>query len=203
MSLAAMMMNTSHLFYPFTLLCWFSVIVTLSCISCLSITIIYYLKYHPYARYPGPFWARTSPLYALFHAYRGNLHLDVTRCHERYGMLLVSFFCLWTIDLMTCLGSVVRYTPNRLIFNTAEAMRGNPLSPPGSVPSAEALIDLYGQGRNTHQSSGYAPHPYFPAVFNTHNCIDKEIHGCKRRIVSQGFSTAAINSSEPMIINHI
>ena len=29
---------------------------------------------------------------------------------------------------MACLGSVVRYTPNRLVFNTAEAMRGNLLS---------------------------------------------------------------------------
>ena len=104
---------------------------------------------------------------------------------------------------MIYLGSVVRYTPNRLIFNTAEAMRGKTLLLSLFVLSAEALIDIYGQGRNTQKSSGYAPHPYFPAVFNTHNCIDKEVHGRKRRIVSQGFSTATINSSEPMIINHV
>lgn len=67
----------------------------------------------------------------------------------------------------------------------------------------ETLADIYGKGRNTQKSSGYAPHPYFPAVFNTHNCIDKETHGRKRRIVSQGFSTAAITSSEPMIIQHV
>ena len=46
---------------------------------------IYNLRYHPYARYPGPICARASPLYALFHAYRGDLHLDVARCHEKYG----------------------------------------------------------------------------------------------------------------------
>lgn len=46
---------------------------------------IYNLTYHPYERYPGPIWARASPLYALLHAYRGDLHLDVARCHERYG----------------------------------------------------------------------------------------------------------------------
>ena len=97
----------------------------------------------------------------------------------------------------------MRYTPNRLIFNTAEATRGNPLSPPRLFPCVETLADIYGQGRNTQKSSGYAPHPYFPAVFNTHNCIDKDMHGRKRRIVSQGFSTATINSSEPMIINHV
>ena len=104
---------------------------------------------------------------------------------------------------MISLGAVVRYTPNRLIFNTAEAMRGNAQSPHKFVLFAEALADIYGQGRNTQKSSGYAPHPYFPAVFNTHNCIDKEMHGRKRRIVSQGFSAAAIHSSEPMIINHV
>ena len=102
-----------------------------------------------------------------------------------------------------CPGPVVRYTPNRLVFNTAEAMRGNALSLPNSFQSAKSLVDIYGQGRNTQKSSGYAPHPYFPAVFNTHNCIDKEMHGRKRRIVSQGFSAAAIHSSEPMIINHV
>lgn len=104
---------------------------------------------------------------------------------------------------MTCLGHVVRYTPNRLIFNTAEAMRGNPLFPSIFVSSAEAVVDIYGQGRNTQKSLSYAPHPAFPAVFNTHNCINKKMHERKRRIVSQEFSTAAINSSEPMIIYHV
>lgn len=108
-----------------------------------------------------------------------------------------------TIDTMAHLGPIVRYTPNRLIFNTAEAMRGNPLYTPKVVLFAEDLADIYGQGRNTQKSSGYAPHPYFPAVSNTHNCIDKELHGRKRRIVSQGFSTAAINSSEPIILHHV
>lgn len=46
---------------------------------------IYNLTYHPYARYPGPIWARAFPLYALLHAHRGDLHLDVARCHEKYG----------------------------------------------------------------------------------------------------------------------
>lgn len=120
-----------------------------------------------------------------------------TVCHE------IPFCYVWTNEIMTYEGPIVRYTPNRLIFNTAEAMRGNSLFPFEICALAEDLADIYGQGKNTQKSSGYAPHPYFPAVFNTHNCIDKEMHGRKRRIVSQGFSTAAINSSEPMIINHV
>ncbi|KAK3174573.1 hypothetical protein OEA41_001819 [Lepraria neglecta] len=69
--------------------------------------------------------------------------------------------------------------------------------------SKKFFTNIYGQGKNPQKSSGYAPNPYFPAVFNTHNCIDKEMHGRKRRIVSQGFSPAAINASEPMILNHV
>ena len=80
------MMITSLLTYPLVRLFWSTIIVVLSCISYLTVTIIYNIKYHPYARYPGPFLARISPLHALLHAYRGDLHLDVMRCHERYGM---------------------------------------------------------------------------------------------------------------------
>ena len=79
-------MITSLLTYPLVWLFWSSIIVVLSCISYLVVTIIYNLRYHPYAKYPGPFLARISPLHALLHAYRGDLHLDVTRCHERYGV---------------------------------------------------------------------------------------------------------------------
>ena len=130
------MTNAANLLtYSFAWLYWSFLTVVLSCTSCLAVTIIYYIKYHPYARYPGPFWARVSPLYALLHAYRGDLHLDVTRCHERYGMQLIRLCYRRAIELTTCLGPVVRYTPNRLIFNTAEATRGKP-----SVPSQVRLV---------------------------------------------------------------
>ena len=66
---------------------------------------IYNLYFHPFASYPGPFWARISPLYALWHAYLGDLHIDTLLCHQKYG-------------------SVVRYSPNRLIFNTASGLKG-------------------------------------------------------------------------------
>lgn len=85
------MMITDLLTHPFTWLFMLPIIVLLSCLSYLAVTITYNLKYHPYARYPGPFLARISPLHALVHAYRGDLHLDVTRCHERYGMPLIYF----------------------------------------------------------------------------------------------------------------
>lgn len=36
-----------------------------------------------------------------------------------------------------------------------------------------------------------------------HNCIDKEAHGRKRRIICQSFAAAAMTSYEPVIINHV
>jgi hypothetical protein len=42
---------------------------------------------HPLARYPGPWLARISSLYNLIHAYRGDLHLDILRCHKKYGRI--------------------------------------------------------------------------------------------------------------------
>lgn len=62
---------------------------------------------------------------------------------------------------------------------------------------------MYGQGKNFQKSKGYAPHPYFPTVFNTHNCIDKKMHGRKRRIVSQGFSESAMAGSEQYVLEHV
>ena len=85
------MMSTNLSTNPLTWLLWLSIIVGLPCISYLTVTIIYNLKYHPYAKYPGPILARVSPLHALLHAYRGDLHLDVTHCHETYGISNILF----------------------------------------------------------------------------------------------------------------
>lgn len=82
------------LFFPLLALCFLVAIC------------VYNLYFHPYASHPGPFWARVSPLYALWHAYHGDLHIDTLRCHRQYG-------------------PVVRYSPNRLIFNTTSGLKGS------------------------------------------------------------------------------
>lgn len=43
------------------------------------------LVLHPLARYPGPPLARLTNLYAAYHAWRGSLHTDMYRCHQKYG----------------------------------------------------------------------------------------------------------------------
>jgi hypothetical protein len=53
------------------------------------------------------------------------------------------------------------------------------------------------------KSKAYEPLPVFPNAFNTHTAINKTIHGRKRRIVSQGFSDAALRSAEPYILEKV
>ena len=34
---------------------------------------------------------QTTYFYGMYHAYKGGLHLDVWKCHEKYGMLLLDY----------------------------------------------------------------------------------------------------------------
>ncbi len=53
--------------------------------SYLIVTVVYNGVFHPLARYPGPFWARILPMYAIYHTYCKDLHQNIRRCHETYG----------------------------------------------------------------------------------------------------------------------
>lgn len=106
--------------------------------------------------------------------------------------------------LLTCLGPAVRYTPDRLVFNTISGLRGECLQP--WCESGWRLTygsAIYGPGCNTRKASGYAPHPFYPHVYNTHNCIDKDVHSRKRRIVRQAFADPSISSSEQYVLDHV
>ncbi|KAF7712325.1 Uncharacterized protein PECH_003592 [Penicillium ucsense] len=65
---------------------------------------VYRVTFHPYAKYPGPFLAKFTKLYGAYHAVKGDLHLDMWKCHLKYG-------------------DYVRYAPNRLLVNTTEGLK--------------------------------------------------------------------------------
>jgi hypothetical protein len=44
------------------------------------------LYLHPLAKYPGPFLAKFTTFYAGYHAWKGDVHVDMWRCYEKYGM---------------------------------------------------------------------------------------------------------------------
>ncbi|KAI0129094.1 cytochrome P450-like protein [Xylariales sp. AK1849] len=66
--------------------------------------IIYRLYFHPLSKYPGPFLAKITDAYQLYHAWKGDRHLEFWRTHERYGR-------------------IVRFGPNSVSFNSNTALK--------------------------------------------------------------------------------
>ncbi|RDW62507.1 hypothetical protein BP5796_10809 [Coleophoma crateriformis] len=75
-------------------------LLTVGVLSLLSFA-VYRLTFHPLAKYPGPVLAKLTSFYKVYHAYIGDMHLDVERCHKKYGPF-------------------VRYGPDNLLVNTVE-----------------------------------------------------------------------------------
>ncbi|KAG9238185.1 benzoate 4-monooxygenase cytochrome P450 [Amylocarpus encephaloides] len=65
---------------------------------------LYMVYFHPLAKYPGPFLAKFTHAYAAYHAFKQDIHLDMWRCHEKYG-------------------DFVRYGPDRMLINTATGLK--------------------------------------------------------------------------------
>ena len=62
------------------------------------------LYFHPLSKYPGPLFARLTPLPDLYHAYRGDKHIHFFHLHNKYG-------------------PVLRFAPNSLSINDPVALR--------------------------------------------------------------------------------
>lgn len=66
--------------------------------------VAYRVFFHPLARFPGPFLAKVTDGYQLYHAWKGDRHLDFYRLHEKHG-------------------NVVRFGPNCISFNTNTSLK--------------------------------------------------------------------------------
>ncbi|KAK3348761.1 cytochrome P450-like protein [Lasiosphaeria hispida] len=66
--------------------------------------VVYRLFFHPLAKYPGPFFAKLTDAYMLYHAWKGDRHLEFWRMHEKYG-------------------TFVRFGPSSLSVNSNTALR--------------------------------------------------------------------------------
>ncbi|KAI9745830.1 MAG: hypothetical protein M1818_000511 [Claussenomyces sp. TS43310] len=81
-------------------------------------------------------------------------------------------------------GNYVRYAPNRVLINTNTGLK-----------------KIYSYSNTIQKSQVY--NVMVHRAPNTLTLIDKKGHGRKRRIISQGFSEAAVRGYEPTILNHI
>uniref|UniRef100_A0A093VAB7 Tryprostatin B 6-hydroxylase n=1 Tax=Talaromyces marneffei PM1 TaxID=1077442 RepID=A0A093VAB7_TALMA len=93
---------------------------------------------------------------------------------------------LWLHRLHQQYGSHVRVTPNFVSVNTAKGLR-----------------DIYGHGKRFKKADFYNGFTAIKGVYNTHNAIDKTIHGKKRRVLSHAFSDHALKEMEDLMLIHI
>ncbi|KAI0476354.1 benzoate 4-monooxygenase cytochrome P450 [Xylariaceae sp. FL0804] len=80
---------------PLGLAC-FAARAGLFCVCILVAIVIRRLWFHHFSQVPGPFLARATSLYSAYHSWRGTMHLDIQRCHMKYG-------------------DMIRYAPNQVL----------------------------------------------------------------------------------------
>lgn len=99
---------------------------------------IYRLYFHPLAKYPGPFLAKITDAYQLYHAWKGDRHLEFWRLHERYG-------------------KIVRFGPNSVCFNSNTALK-DIYGFKANVRKAEFYDAFVHPAPNTHNTRDKALH---------------------------------------------
>ena len=70
-----------------------------------------------------------------------------------------------------------------------------------SINSNVALSDIYGFKSNVRKAQFYSAFPATKGSWSTHSAIDKNLHARKRRVLSQGFSDAAMKGLQPHILS--
>ncbi|KAL4871470.1 hypothetical protein BDV12DRAFT_28966 [Aspergillus spectabilis] len=93
---------------------------------------------------------------------------------------------LWVHALHEKYGPHVRLAPNFVSINTVEG-----------------LHKIYGHGNRFRKADFYNAFPAIKGVYNTHNSIDKIVHGRKRRVLSQAFSDNALKGMEDVMLLHV
>ncbi|KAI9168061.1 putative cytochrome P450 [Paramyrothecium foliicola] len=92
-------------------------------------TVLYNLYFHPLASYNGPFLARSTLLWRLWHSLRGRIHLAIDEGHKKYG-------------------PVFRVSPNELSFasvNSWKDIYGHNVGQKQTLVKSE-FYDMYGAG---------------------------------------------------------
>ena len=82
--------------------------LVLSCLVGWTTAILFYrLRLHPLARYPGPLVAKITGFYAVYHAFIGDLHLDMLECHRKYGQCSIDVYVSFSDEMQATLYDMV------------------------------------------------------------------------------------------------
>lgn len=99
---------------------------------------------------------------------------------------------------------MLRYGPDRLLINTATAMRGRLRKLENSARFTQVLkqhIDVHGPGKPFKKFKGYIPMVH--GAPNTFTLINKKEHARRRRLLAPGLSDTALKSYESAILARI
>ncbi|CAJ2512608.1 Uu.00g007270.m01.CDS01 [Anthostomella pinea] len=121
---------------------------------------------HPLRRYPGPLVAKFTDWYGGFHALSMHLHLTTYQDHKKYGR-------------------VMKHGPNRLVFN-----------------SVQALQDIYSNERTT-KSHIYLLTVQANGIDSIFNAVDRKRHASKRRLVGRAVTKRAMRMFGPIMHEQI
>ncbi|OTB05051.1 hypothetical protein M426DRAFT_57542 [Hypoxylon sp. CI-4A] len=127
---------------------------------------MYNIFFHPLKNYPGPVLAKVTDAYAGFHALRMRLNLTTWEDHRKYGR-------------------IIRHGPNKLIFN-----------------SAEALKDIYLHER-VSKSWVYLTTLGATTGENIWSTTDKRVHRQRQRMVGSILNDISLQRFEPTMIREI
>ncbi|KAI0592891.1 cytochrome P450 [Biscogniauxia sp. FL1348] len=128
--------------------------------------VVYRLSFHPLKNYPGPQLAKVSGLYGAYFAFRTNLHLQTLEDHLKHG-------------------SIIRQGPNKLVFNSVNALR-----------------DIY-HNENVTKSRAYLVSQRKPGVYGLFNAIDGQLHHKKRKLFGPIVNEQAKRALETILIDQI
>ncbi|KAI1074441.1 cytochrome P450 [Whalleya microplaca] len=134
--------------------------------TCFCLVLGYRVLLHPLRKFPGPLLAHLTDCYGTYFALRKDLHLITLRDHRKYG-------------------PAIRQGPNKLVFNSAIALR--------AIHQNERVTksDLYLCGDKSLRNK---------SVFVT---IDKAAHRSRRKLVGQAISERSMRDFEPVMITQI
>ncbi|PVH97979.1 putative cytochrome P450 [Periconia macrospinosa] len=91
-------------------------------------TLIYNLWFHPLAKFPGPWLARSTLLWRMFFSMRGRFHRVIEQQHQKYG-------------------PVFRVSPNELSFGSVGSWKAIYAPPPSAPPLTKTeFYTMYGSG---------------------------------------------------------
>ena len=150
--------------------------------------------------------AKFTNLYAAYHAWLGDIHVDMWRCHEKYGRLCrkKAVISLLTIDNTV---QETKFATRRTAYSFTIPKRLQVSLSIANIEFLERPFDIsftaaiYGNQNNVVKSQVYNTLVHRAA--NTLTLRDKAEHARRRRVMSSGFSDSSLRLLEPKILAQV